>query len=105
MDSTASRTRYATDGISGGEDTEDREKLVDRGSNSDPRGGDCCGRSSVKNAWRDCPWTSIPGVFCSYSRRCPLSSPSPMPYGSILSFTGVGLDAKLVSKTSIYITL
>jgi len=37
MDSTASRIRYATDGISGGEDTENREKLVDRGSHSDPR--------------------------------------------------------------------
>src|SRR5882672_10778300 len=59
MDSTASRTRYATDGISGGEDTENGEKLVDRGSHSDPRGGDCCGRSSVKNAWRDGPWTSL----------------------------------------------
>jgi hypothetical protein len=35
----------------------------------------------------------------------PLSSPSPTPYGSILSFTWIGLDAKLFPNTSIYSTL
>ena len=34
-----------------------------------------------------------------------LSSPSPTPYGSILSFTWIGLDAKLFPNTSIYSTL
>jgi hypothetical protein len=32
--------------IGGGEDTENREKLVDRGSNSDHRCGDCCGHAA-----------------------------------------------------------
>ena len=104
MDSPESRTRYATDGLSGGEDTENREKLVDRGSNRAPRGGDCCGRSSVKNAWRDCPWPSL-AYFFSSSRRRPLASPAPMPYGSILSVTWVGLAATLVPTMSIYLTL
>ena len=35
----------------GGEDTENRQKLVDRGSHSDYRCGDGCGHSSVKSGW------------------------------------------------------
>ena len=46
MDSTESRTREATAGISDGEDTQKREKLVDCGSNSDHRCGDCYGHSA-----------------------------------------------------------
>ena len=46
MDSPESRTREATAGISGGEDTENREKLADRGSNRDHRCGDCYGHSA-----------------------------------------------------------
>ena len=46
MDSTESRTREATAGISDGEDTENREKLVARGSNRDHRCGDCYGHAT-----------------------------------------------------------
>ena len=46
MDSTESHTREATAGISGGEETEKREKLVDCGRNRAHRCGDCCGHAA-----------------------------------------------------------
>ena len=76
MDSTESRTRSATAGLSGGEDTENREKLVHRGSHSDYRCGDCCGHSAVKSGWGMTYEAMREG--CGISMHRPLAGHTPL---------------------------
>ena len=65
MGSPASRTRYATKGLSGGAGTDKGEKLVGGGSHRDHRCGDCCGHAAVKSGWWDirCGYTEEQGRF------------------------------------------
>ena len=53
MGHTASRTQYATKGISGDAGTENGEKLVGGGSYRDHRGRHCCSHAAVKSGGWD----------------------------------------------------